>query len=101
MSGMKFTPGRGRFALKKDALDGQTSSGIVFTPKENVKFISGIVAAMGEPEMLGNGTEIYCEVPIGTRVLVSKENGYEGFGSFMIFQQKDIVATLDKDTKVS
>jgi co-chaperonin GroES (HSP10) len=96
----KFTPGRGKFALKKDSVDGKTSTGIVYTPKENPHFASGVVAAIGEPSIRDNGIVVPFDIPAGTRVLVSKEHGYDAFGEFMLFQQKCVVAILDKDTKL-
>lgn len=96
----KFIPGRGKFALKKDSLDGETSTGIVYTPKENPHFVSGVVAAVGEPFMRDNGRIVPFDISAGTRVLVSKEHGYDAFGEFMLFQQKCVIAILDKDTKI-
>ena len=96
----KFTPGRGKFALKKDALDETTTEGVIFTPKENPDWVTGTVAAVGHLEMKDNGQEIPFDVPVGTRVLVTRKDGYDAFGSFMLFYQKSVMAVLDKDTKV-
>tara|TARA_Y100000004_G_scaffold195412_1_gene262342 strand:- start:2921 stop:3229 length:309 start_codon:yes stop_codon:yes gene_type:complete len=96
----KFTPGRGKFALKKDALDETTTAGVIFTPKENPDWVTGVVAAVGHLEITDKGLEIPFDVPVGTRVLVTRKDGYDSFGSFMLFHQKSVMAVLDKDTKV-
>ena len=79
----KFTPGRGKFALKKDSMDDTTTAGIVYTPRENADWITGIVAAVGHREMRDNGQEIPFDIPVGTRVLVTRKDGYDAFGEFM------------------
>ena len=96
----KFTPGRGKFALKKDSMDDTTTAGIVYTPRENADWVTGIVAAVGHLEMRDNGQEIPFDVPVGTRVLVTRKDGYDAFGEFMLFHQKSVMAILDKDVKV-
>tara|TARA_Y100001938_G_C8080648_1_gene428827 strand:- start:2098 stop:2406 length:309 start_codon:yes stop_codon:yes gene_type:complete len=96
----KFTPGRGKFALKKDSLDDKTSAGVIYTPKENPDWVTGIVAAVGHLVVQDNGLEIPFDIPVGTRVLVTRKDGYDSFGEFMLFHQKSVMAVLDKDTVV-
>ena len=101
MDGKKFRPGRGKLAIKKDALDDTTSAGIIIKPKENVKWITGVVASVGDPNILPNGTEQECLVIAGDRVLLSREKGYAELGGFVIIDQECVMAILDKEVTVS
>jgi len=96
----KFTPGRGKFALKKDEIKDRSEAGVIYTPKEDPNWVTGIVAAVGDVELTPTGTPIPFDVPVGTRVLVTRKDGYDSFGSFMIFYQKSLVGILDEDTQV-
>lgn len=96
----KFTPGRGKFALKKDALDEKTEAGVIFTPREDPNWVTGVVAAVGDTELTESGNPIPFDIPVGTRVLVTRKDGYDAFGSFMIFKHKSVVAVIDKDAQI-
>ena len=60
-----------------------------------------VVASVGDPNILPNGTEQECLVKAGDRVLLSREKGYAELGGFVIIDQECVMAILDKEVEVS
>ena len=96
----KFTPGRGKFALKKDEIKDRSEAGVIYTPREDPNWITGVVAAVGDVELTRTGNPIPFGIAVGTRVLVTTKDGYDAFGSFMILNQKSLVGILDEDAQI-
>ena len=101
MSEQKFYPTRGKIAVKKDEAETTTSAGLIYTEKQNNKFITGVIVSIGQPEILSSGKELQLEYQEGQRVLISVDGGYDSFGDIMILPQQSVVAILDMDIKIS
>jgi co-chaperonin GroES (HSP10) len=96
----KFLPARGKVAIKQDEVRTQTDAGIVYQDNTPKQYISGIVSSIGRPNINNKGKEMSIACEEGDRVLVLKEQGMWEIGEYLIANQEDVWAVIDKECKI-
>ena len=97
----KFYPIRGKVVIKRTVKKGTTDAGVVYTPREHPKYLTGMVSSIGIPTVSSNGIEMEPQYKEGDYVMYDYSRGVEGFGGFDLVLHEQVIAVVDKDIEIS
>lgn len=92
---MKLTPVGIKYIVKRDAVQKQTSAGIIIPEGSTEKPLTGTITAVGIGEYV-NGQIVDCRLSAGTRVLFGRYSGTElpDDPDTLIIGENEILATI-------